>query len=341
MKLPRRHWIFLALMVFLTGEIVHYFWARWGLITVHSKTTPLAQVIRSIEKQGHVTIKTNIDPTKPVFMNVDYVTLNEAMETLAGVMEGRWQLAYVVGPDKGTVTNALASFEAGQRDETWKRLYVPMPGLGDQAAPLADPRQDSWAVKPASEPTLQAYLDEASRNVSASFWVPETWNPAVKSPPATGTISTIFSKLASATKSKYAEVIILQGSNRPAGAGDRDRGDGEPRFGGNFGDGGGRGFNPAAMDERIQNEINKLPGPNRTAAQAEHDDWKKFFESMKDLTPQQRWQRFQDRMNNPEMQQKMDDRMAEMQNHSTPDQRVDRASGYLSRMSSANAAAGK
>src|ERR1700733_9712661 len=119
MKLQRQHWVLLALVLILTTEVVHYFWSHWGLITVHSKTTPLAQVIRSIEKQGHVTIKTNIDLAKPVFMNVDEVTLNEAMETLATVMDGRWRLTYVVGPDKGTVSNALATFASGQRNEGW------------------------------------------------------------------------------------------------------------------------------------------------------------------------------------------------------------------------------
>jgi len=331
-------------LVFLTYQIVSYFSARWGLITVHSKTTPLAQVIRSIEKQGHVTIKSNIDPAKPVFMNVDYVTLSDAMETLATVMGGRWQLTYVVGPDKGTVTNELASFESGQRDEAWKRLYVPIPGFSSQTVPLADPRKDSWIVKPASEATLQAYLEEASRNVSASFWVPENWNPAVKSPPSTGTITKSFSKLASAANSKYAEVIILRGSNRSADRGDRgdrERGDGEPRFAGNFGDGGRRGFDPSAMDERIQNEINKLSGADRAAAQAERDQRKRMLDSMKDLTPEQRRQRFQDMMNNPDMQAKMDDQNNNRENRNSPDQRVDRASSYLSRMASANAAAGK
>ena len=185
-KLQRTHWILLGLLLFLTGEVAYHIWAHWGLITVHSKTTPLSQVIRSIEKQGHVTIKTNLDPTKPVYMNVDEVTLNEAMETLSAVMEARWRLTYVVGPDNGTVASALATFSAGQKNQGWATLYVPLRPIGDDPVPLADPRKDSWVVKPAKEPTLQSYLQEASRNVSASFWVPESYNPPVKSPPKSG-----------------------------------------------------------------------------------------------------------------------------------------------------------
>src|SRR5258708_18199958 len=91
-KLSRNQWVLFLLVVFLTGQVVHYFWSDWGLVTVHSKGQPLSQVIRSIEKQGHVTIKTNIDLTKPIDMHVDQVTVAEALETLSVVTESRWRL---------------------------------------------------------------------------------------------------------------------------------------------------------------------------------------------------------------------------------------------------------
>jgi hypothetical protein len=322
--------------------VIHYFWARWGLITVHSKDTPLAKVIHSIEKQGHVTIRTNLDPNKPVFMNVDYVSLNEAMETLATVMDARWRLTYVVGPDKGTVNGALSQFEAGNRDESWKHLYVPLSGFGnpEQNVTLPDPRKDTWAVKPASESTLHAYLEQAARNVSASFWVQENYNPAVKSAPRGGAIGSSLSRLASASNSKYAEVIILQGSNREsADRGPRERGDGEPRFAGNFGE---RGrYDSSAMDERLQNEINKMTGDQRAAAEAERARRQRLLAEMKDLTPEQRQQRFQDMMNNPENQEKMESQQNNRANRNSPSQRISRGGGYMGRMAAAQSAAGK
>ena len=340
-KLTRQQWILSLLLVFLIGMVVHYFWSRWGLITVHSKDTPLSKVIRSIEKQGHVTIRTNLDPNKPVFMNVDYVSLNEAMETLSTVMDARWRLTYVLGPDKGTVNGVLSQFEAGNRDESWKHLYVPLPGFGEeQGTALTDPRKDPWVVKPASESTLQAYLDQASRNVSASFWVQETYNPPVKSAPRGGAIASSLSRLASASKSKYAEVIILQGSTRQADRGPKERGDGEPRFAGNFGGDRGR-FDSSAMDERLQNEINKMTGDQRAEAEAERDRRKRLLAEMKDLTPEQRQQRFQDMMNNPENQEKMDAAQNQRNNRNSPDQRISRGNGYMGRMAAAQAAAGK
>src|ERR1700740_1382766 len=122
-KLQRSHWIFLCLLLILTGEVAHYVWARWGLITVHSKGLPLGQVIRSIEKQGHVTIKTNMDLTKPVVMYVDNVALGEALETLSVTTEARVRLTYFVAPDKSTINAALANFIAGQRNEGWQSFH--------------------------------------------------------------------------------------------------------------------------------------------------------------------------------------------------------------------------
>jgi hypothetical protein len=304
----------------------------------------LSKIVRSIEKQGHVTIKTNIDPNKPIFMNVDYVTLNEAMETLATVTDARWRLTYVLGPDKGAVSGALSAFESGNRDESWKHLYVPLPGGEDNSVGLADPRKDPWVVKPASEANLQAYLEQAARNVSASFWVPEAYNPPVKSAPRGGAITSSLSRLASASKSKYAEVILLQGSNRQADRGDRgdrERGDGGPRFAGNFG-GDRRGFGGgSAIDERLQNEINKMTGDQRLAAEAERDRRKRLLEDMKDLTPEQRQARFQDMMNNPEMQDRMEAAQNQRNNRNSPEQRIARGNSYLGRMAAARAAAGR
>ncbi len=77
------------MVLILTGEVVNYFWSRWGLVTVHAKGQSLSQVIRSIEKQGHVTIRTNMDGTKPVDMWVTQVSLAEAMEKLSVVTDSR------------------------------------------------------------------------------------------------------------------------------------------------------------------------------------------------------------------------------------------------------------
>jgi hypothetical protein len=350
--MKRNHWLALAILLLLAGNIVWYVWVHWGLITVHSKDQTLGTVIRSIEKQGHVTIRTNLDLTKPVQMDVVNVALAEALETLATVTDSRWRLAYYVGPDQGSIGGALAAITTGKRPEGWKTLYVPVPGFGgDEEAILPDPRRDPWEVKPAQESTLQAYLQQASRNVSASFLVPENWNPPVKSPPKAGPIGKALPRLVSAANGKYEEVFLLQGDPRERAENDRGRdrrgagGDDDgPRFAGNFGGGGppggGRGgFDREAMEERIQNEINKLPAAERATAQAEHDERKKFFEDMKDLTPEQREARMQDFMNDPKNQDRMENAMNARDARRSPQQRAQRAQKYLQRKAAATKAA--
>ena len=86
-----------ALLV--VGAVFYHLWANWGLVTVHSAKDPLSQVIRAIEKQGHVTVKTDLDPATPVHLNVDKVVVSEALETLAAATDARWRLTFIVAGD--------------------------------------------------------------------------------------------------------------------------------------------------------------------------------------------------------------------------------------------------
>jgi hypothetical protein len=341
LKLSRNQWVLCILLLVLTGEVAHYIWSHWGLVTVHAKGMPLSQVIKSIEKQGHVTIKTNMDGAKPVDMYVDSVPVAEAMETLSVNTDSRWQLTYFVGPDKTTVNTAVATFTSGQRNEGWHRYFIGTPPVGDDVETVTDPRKDPWVVKQAKEPTLQSYLQEAAKNVAAAFYVPDGFNPPVKSAPRSGAISSSLPRLASAAKAKYEEVFLLQGAgNRQADRGDRGdrRGggdDGEPRFAGNFGGGDrgprGGGFDRSAFEERIQNEINKLPPAERAAAQQEHDERKKFFDAIKDLPQEQKMAAIQQLMSDPGVQDKMENANNARDSRRSPQARIQRAGSYLSR----------
>jgi hypothetical protein len=190
-------------------------------------------------------------------------------------------------------------------------------------------------VKPITDATLQAYLKDAAKNVSATFYVPETFNPPVKGAPKSGAIGSALPKLVSAVHGRYEEVFLLQGSTRQAD--ERRSDDGEPRFAGNSGDGfrGRGGFDRDAMEERIQNEINKMPPADRTAALAERDMRKRFFDSLKDMTPEQREAALQQMMSDPAMQDRMESANANRDARRTPQQRVSRAGSYLQRMAGA------
>src|ERR1043166_8954762 len=76
----RQKIIISATILLVVFSIVYWVWSNWGLITVDVNGKPLSEVIRSIEKQGHIVLKTNMDAAKPVSMHVFKVPLTEALE---------------------------------------------------------------------------------------------------------------------------------------------------------------------------------------------------------------------------------------------------------------------
>ena len=337
----RNHWLIPATVLLVLTGVVYHLWANWGLVTIHAQKEPLSAIIRAIEKQGHITLKTDLDPATPVHMNVDKVVVAEALETLAAATDARWRLAFIVAGDKGAISTVVASLTAGQRPAGWKTAFVPAPPIGDEPLIPPDPRRAIWTVAAPAEPKVQAYLEAAARQVSAMFLFPESWNPAVTSAPSSGPISKVLPRLASAAHGQSEAMFLLQknGGGRPPG----DDGGGRPDFAGgapdgggggaarSAGPGGGRGFDPAAMEERMKAEIAKLPAAQRTAAEAELAERKAFFESLKDLTPEERRAKFEQMMSDPSRQEKMEARMAAQDARRSPEQRLERAHGYVER----------
>jgi uncharacterized protein YbaA (DUF1428 family) len=218
------------------------------------------------------------------------------------------------------------------RPDGWRTMHVPLPDGGGEHDVLPDPRKDPWAVQPAKEATLQAYLDQAARNVSATFLVPEQWNPAIASPPGAGAISKALPKLAKAANGKYEEIFVLQGF-RIAEEDGRDRG--RPNRDNNNNEGF-RGFE--AMEERIQNEIKKLPPAERAVAQQEHEERRNFFASMRDLSREEREAKMQEFMNDPKNQERFANGEMARDARRSPQQRMKRGGQYVQRMAQARGA---
>lgn len=340
--MSRSRWL-VATTVFLIGlNILWYVWRHWGLITVHADDKTIAEVIRSIERQGHVTIKTDLDPSTKVRMHVDEVPLAEALETLSTVTDSRWRLAYLFAPDAPTLQLAIGNFVSGQRPDGWRQIHYPLMGGGLEETAQPDPRDDVWKVKTPAEKKLQSYLDEAARNVSAAFLVPSSWNPDIASDPKSSEISEAASRLAKLSRSKEAELILLQKNGRrgPGEEGGPPLAEGaddfRPEFARNRGD---RGDGPRAdfrggrnaMEERMQAEINKLPPDKRAAAQAEFDERKQFFTSLRELTPEERRAKIEEYMSQPGNADRMDQGMAQRDARMAPQQRIQRAQKYVDR----------
>ena len=183
---------------------------------------------------------------------------------------------------------------------------------------------------------MQAYLEDAARAANVAFSLPETWNPPVKSAPSPGVITKIVPKLVKSAGGKFEEVFVLaKGGQRRgpiadgANAGASPPGDFQtPNFGG--GDGGGRRrMDPAAMEERMQAQIDKLPVAQRPAAQARFNQDREFWKSLRDLPPDQRRAKIEEHMSDPAVQDRMDSRQAGNDARRTPEQRMQRYQRYV------------
>src|SRR5258708_39307786 len=108
-KLSARSWLLVFLALLLATKGIFWFLSNWGLITVHVDNKPLAEVVRSIERQGHVTIRTNFDSATPLTLHVTRVRLVVAMQELSSAIRGRWRLAFSVGQDRSQAEAAVSA----------------------------------------------------------------------------------------------------------------------------------------------------------------------------------------------------------------------------------------
>jgi hypothetical protein len=334
MPMNRQRLIITATVLLVLIVVAKWIISGWGLITVHADGKPLSEVIRSIEKQGGIVIRTNMDSAKPTTMHVDKVSLGEALDVLSAVSDSRLKLAYVLAGDVGTVDSGIAAWTSGTRPEGWKVLDVPLAGRGGgMESVMLDPRRDVWTVEEPTEKTLQGYLTDAAVHVSAAFACPEAFNPAVSKAPSKGEIRKAIPALASSAGAKVKEVFFLTG--RPPGAPETDDDEdrpGPPRVAGG---GGGRPDFDLIRKRRL-NEIAKMPADQQAAEKAEMETMEKIIAEVRDLPQEERRAKMQEIFSKPEMMDKMDDRRMARDELRTPEQRMKRYQRYVDRKREAN-----
>jgi hypothetical protein len=336
----RIRWLAVAVFVLALANFTTRWWKNRGLITIHCEDWPASKVVKEIERQGGITIKTNLTDETKIRMHLDRVPLTEAMETFAVVSEGRWRLTYIFASGLGEIQNGINGLLSGERPEGWKRLFFRMPPMGDDTdtGPSPDPRSDVWQVKTPEKSDFQSYAQQAASSVNASIVFPEAWNPSVSKQPASGPIRKSAQALAKASNGRVLEVFLVQKNERndgPPNAGE-DRG---PRFGrGEFRaplDDAERDRLRQAFTDRAQAEIDKLPPDKRAAAQQRFDERRKFFEGMRDLPEAERRAKMEEFFSSEQNQERMESRESERMARMTPDQRVDRARQYVERKQAA------
>lgn len=311
---PKLRYLLAGLAIAAIANVGYRVWAGWGLITINATDQPIAQVVRSLEKQGGIRIHSNVPAETNVTMRVKKVPLMHALEVLETNTGANWSVAYFTGPDRATIDSALAAYVSGKDAEGWKRFSLPrMRGFGEWDMGTTDPRTEEWQTKLAAESKLHAYLQQGANVLSASFWAPEAWNPEVAKAPKAGSAREVVPRLARAAGGKSVEVFLLR-ARREGGP---EMAGGPPAMG-NWR--GGRDREPpsaemqAAMLEREQAQLARLPADQRSAAEAEMEERRRFREEMAKLTPDQRRakieERMEERMNNPERAARFEDNMS-------------------------------
>jgi hypothetical protein len=321
-SLNRTHVLIITTVLLLLFAVIYHVWADWGLITIHAKGMPLGKVIASMERQGHARIQTDLSLDIPVTMDVVKVHVPDALETLSTVTDSRWRLLYFVAGDKATLKTGETAWFGGQRPDGWTMVSFPFGNnlaVGDDVdPPVLDPREDLYTPKAAAPAPVQTYFTEAAQLTNAGFAFPTAWNPTVTKAPPAGIVNKSIPKLIGYAHGHDDELFFVS-QNR--------RGGGPPRDGG----GGNFGFNPDLFEERVQNEINRLPTEERTEAQNNFDSEKAFRASLKDMNDEQRREAFMAHMQDPAVQQMMANRQDGQDARMNHDQRMQRFSNYVNR----------
>lgn len=314
MARSRSSWLYLLLALLVLANVVYYFISGWGLITIHAQDQPLKDIVRSIERQGHATLVTNIDPERKVNMWVTRVPLLEALETLAAVTDSRWSLLYVLAPNGDKLQEGLAQITKPEPTPDWKRQAVPLPPFVNvQSAEPIDPRIMRWRVEAPATPNLQEYLTQGSLSADVAFYFPADWNPAIAKPPASDTIRNVVKNLASTVAGTNREVFFLSEMRRQP----RPEGGERPREMW-------QGLDFSRIEERVQQQIAQLPQEEQKEAREAYDARKAFFTSLANLTPEQRREKMREFFQSPENQERMESRDARR----TPEQRASRNARY-------------
>ncbi len=301
-----------------------------GLVTLNFSDAPLSTVIRSIERQGMVEIRTNADPAMPVTIHLNRAPAFEAIETLAVRIDADARLAYIAAPRGDQITEILATLSSGGNLGGWLVFSPSFAGrlvFGDASS--LDPRQIEWKVFQDADRSLQALLDEGAQKTGAVFVVPADWNPVLASLPPPGRVGKVTADLLRSAKGRVKEVFLLTiNPRRKDSPKQAEWNDAQNVFSVQ------RGRQPENVHwaaERVQAQIALLPEEDRVRAREDFDAMRAFLESIRGLPEEERWERIEEYLSRPEVQLRAEERAAVRDARRTPEQREHRYRNYIRR----------
>lgn len=352
---PMNRLFLLGGIALLLAALLLFRWiSGWGLVTLHVADAPLGKVIGEIARQGHVRVESSLDPLKPVSLDVEKVTPAEALDTLSANAGASWRALYLAAPDKSSLETAVSSLRTSGAVEGWTLRYYPLPPfLLETGGETVDPRRVEWTPE-GPGPELSKLLDEAAQKCGVMTGSPDAWSPALPRLPKEGHVGKTLSSMITSVHGKTLELFLVTerrsrgpGDGPPEGGGPPPPAPGEmppPGQTAFFGDRGGRQggglsqIRPEWMLQRLQASAKSLPKQVRQKALQEVDELKPLLDQLKGLSPQERRDKMREMMANPEFAEKMADRMQARDSKRSPEQRINRAVGYLNQKAARKAA---
>jgi hypothetical protein len=208
--------------------------------------------------------------------------------------------------------------------------WTPGP-MGDS---LTDPRTIVWKPSDMPEKSLKSFFDQGSQKTGAIFALPEGWDPAITKVPKEGRIGEVTVRLAKSASGSVQEVFLLtvQPPRPQQTANNEENGNRweftrtvfSPTRGGSQ-------RNQEWMAERMQAQIAALPAAEQAAVKKQMDEMRAFRESLQGLSEEERRAKFEEYMNRPDVQERMDERMSSRDSKTPPQKREQRMRQYLER----------
>lgn len=315
---------------------------RERTLSANFKNERLDKVIAFYEKKTGLEIETSLDPSTPVTLFLQDAGVGDALETLAVAVDGRAGLHAVMAATKAEVNGYVAGMVNGAPLEGWVTHRVSIPGMGflGESSVTPDPRSVPLAAPEAwPKGMLQDHLKVLAESSDVVWAAPASWNPAVVFDPGTVRVERAYSRLLGAAKGKGRFFVYLRGGFRGGDGTQAGPGPGQGGVGGAGVGGEGRRLrempDPAVVARRMEQQIAALPADEQAEARKVWEADRAFWESLRGLTPEQRREKMQERMDDPAVQERMENAQAKQDARRSPEKRRDRYRDYLGRKQAA------
>ena len=321
----------LGVLALLLLSLVVTRWVKgWGLVTIHANDIPLAQVIASIERQGHVGVITSLDLTKPISMDVEKVSPAEALDTLSANLDADWRALFIVAPTKDSLAGAVDAMKASGYVDRWTRLFYPMPSLTGAGGEASDPRILAWKPE-GTNPSLASILDEAAQKSGAMIIYPSEWSPTTTTYPKEEPLRKALTTLATSVHGQSGEFFLLTKMNRWGGGESNSDREGRAATDDGSNQRGPARMNPAWRKERFQAQIQSLPPSEQEEAVKMVAEMESIHNQLEGLPRNEREAKFRELAANSSMAQSMEDRRNLRDSKMSPQQRISKAVSYIAR----------